>query len=337
MNRVFSRRLYICWLFCVMLGAVPHDAPSQQFSERFTAVAAFSRSKVMPMPLLRLSLNGKATGTFAFDSGTNTTLLTEGLSTLLGLKFEPILDATGHPRFFEGKPKLRVNMERLQFGTEILSDVPFILMDDNHFSGLIKEHVDGVLGATVLEACAGLFDFSKDEITLWYPGGLTIEERRKIGMEDSVALPMMYNNQGSGFTIAATLLQSGKRQEKVKGEEMLLIDTGQAITHISLAMAHRLKLKNIRKNLFDVTFGGDRKVEEGTVDTMILGGIEFHNLRVRYPNPTYKNYTPGLGLDVLAKAKFLFDWSNKIFYFKQLSPDAHTAYSDATQIGQAKP
>ena len=332
MKRASLNTLYIYSLVYAMLGCYPRIAVAQQSPERSTAVASFTRLKRAAVPLLRLTLNDRFVGTFAFDTGTNTTYLTESLSQRLSLKPTSLLDENHHPHFSDGNLDRVVKVERLQFGNNYLSNVPFRLIDDKRFSRLLGEDIDGILGATVLKPYAMLFDFSHDVISLWHPGGLAREDRKKINMEDAVALPMDYSDDG--FTIHVKFSQGEQSKSVSTGDQVLLIDTGQAITHISLDMARHLKLKAVKKGLIDSTFDGNQKAEEGILDTLMVGDVALHNIRVRYPNPTPPNFSPTLGLDILSQGKFMFDWPNKTFYFKLVSTVEN---KPVTELRQTEP
>jgi predicted aspartyl protease len=322
MKQTSLPRLHACRLFCVLLGLSASGGQAQQVPEHSTIAASFTRAKWFPLPLLHLSLNNQETGTFAFDTGTNGNLLTKGMSQRLGLIAKPIPGA--NPK--QADINQFVNVDRLQFGDSALNNVSCALMEDDLISGMFLQKIDGILGSTFMEPYAVCFDFSHDEISLYSFGGMGQEERKKMGMEGAVALPMM-NDSGRGFTVRVKFSQDGSGT-KVQGEETLLIDTGAAFTHISRAMARRLKIKTVKKGIEGTTVDGVAREEEGTVDTLILGDLELHNVRVRCPNPTPKDFIPLLGLDVLTQGKALFDCPNKTLYFKLAPSDVKEPKTD---------
>jgi hypothetical protein len=257
------------------------------------------------LPLAAFTINGSVTGNFVVDTGSNSTVITEELASRLRLKRHALVNDDGTPIHMpDGKQAMGDDVDIL-FGTfPVRGQVVIVPTESLQANRSVQ--VDGLIGYNLLSYATVLFDFPKNQITVWFPGGLTEEEIRSIGLSGStIVTPSV--DPVIGWTVPVTL--NGTTHID------LVVDTGGGRTNIPSAVATGLKLKTVKRGIHSRSIYGPMVTSRAIVDTLAIGSLTLTNQPVEFAKRDQTPFIPLLGMPTLRQFRLLLDYPAKRFYF----------------------
>ena len=308
---------------CVILIAVCTSAAFGQSTHADIPIGVKSETVAYTpgwggIQLVKVTVNRTQTATFAFDSGTNRSLISDTLVKRLKLKSSPALSSSGVPmdQIEPGKPTQSVLLSPVVIGHLSFVNSAFMVVDAKRFSATFGRSVDGVLGANVAAKCPMLLDFQKHQLTFFFRHSLSPDDLRKIGMGDAVSVSVRDVDKNSHYKFPIKVTNGSNSAE---GEMML--DTGSDQTYISGILANQLHLKPQSHGPVS-TFYGPIATSDATVSSLQFGEITLTDFPVNYVDEpkivsTFNNNV--LGLEVLSRFQVLLDYPDGKIYFR-LSP-----------------
>ena len=255
--------------------------------------------------------------------------VTDALANQMGLSPVPAVGKDGRPLLLNSKQAQMVTVPQLYIGSFHLINPSCLVLSQKSLSALFGRPVDGVLGANVLTAYPMYFDFSKRQITLFYPSPLTGDQLRSVGMDDALTLPITDTAAG-GFGFACPVVMANGANSV---QENLVVDTGAAGTIISGQTARQLQLQPISDNRKSPTLFGNLAVRQAYLPTLSLGSLSVNNLLLRYTEGLSGSFPAHIGLDVLSHFRILLDYTQKKMYLKPIVAPASAAPRTAPQDG----
>ena len=295
----------------------PPPVQAQAGLQRLVTTFSYTPFEDTGSPLVLVKLIDKDhTGTFLLDTGTGPVAITEAMAANLNLKPKPMI-VEGKPFLVGGKPVDGVHLTVLQVGQFPVSADAAVLKDEelSEASGTTGE-VDGILGVNMLGTLAVLFDFSKHEITLRYPGNLTDAEVRQLGFTEP-AVPLAQEEKGAVFTALAQAANGTSHRQ-----DAFVIDTGAAHSRLSYPLAQQLKLTPLQSHASPVpTLSGPINYNVAVLETLRLGRFTIGNHLIAYPDQTGPGqYSPSsLGMDKLSRFRVLLDFPAKKMYLQPVA------------------
>ena len=332
-----ARALAVILGLAALLQSCPVQAQDQphRITTTFSYVPLTVDKQSMGSPLVQVKLLDKYhTGTFILDTGTSFNAVTRTMAAKLNLVPKPMIE-DGRPSLLAGKPMDEVHLAVLQVGQFPVSGDAVVLKDEDLPAALgTTGKVDGILGVNLLGPLAALFDFSKHEITLWYPGNLTDAEVQQLGFTEP-AVPLVQGKTGGVFKALAQAANGTSH-----GQDAFVIDTGSNHTRLSYALAQQLKLTPIPGSLSPAkTFGDPVGSSTAVLETLKVGQFTFGNRFVDCPAQDKPGqYSPStLGMDELSRFRVLLDLPAKKMYLQPVAPLSDPATPPAVLAPQTPP
>ncbi len=296
----------------------PETAPSQQgFIIPITTV------KGQGSPLVTVWINDRLSATFILDTGTNNCLISQSLSTKLGLKSAPALLSNGKPLLINGKQFPAVTLDSLRLGGKSGAlniqplKLPIMVLPAQMLHVSANCVVDGLIGSNLLDEFAADFDFQGNTMTLCYPGSLTAANARFLGFGGPGGAVVPLSVSPNEFYSVPVEMESGKVSRQVN----LLVDTGSQITQIPYQAAQDLALTFLGL-VPQMGFDGGYNVQQARLPVLMLGETRLTGLLVTYG--IMLDHTPRLGMDILSGYKVLLDFPSKKMYLQPIPPPKHT-------------
>ncbi len=264
------------------------------------------------MPLVQVRMNNKLMGTFAIDTGTSNTVVTDKLAEKLGLT--PALDfKDGQPYKVEGQLAQGVTLIPMQIANITFTRVDVLVVQEHRLTSVAGQPLNGIIGNNILSLFSIYFDFPRHQMT-WYRGGLASDVLKAAGFERASVLPMTLQPDTDDYVVPVQLRQGSKSVQ-----ENLLLDTGGGTTTISKKSAQQFNL-TIVANQVQKSFRGNFGVNATQLETIQVGNIEVTNKLVMYPSDDNSSFPSLLGVDILAGYQVLVDFPNKKMYIQSTVP-----------------
>jgi len=320
---------------CNSLGGIIQRVAADPGGVSGSATVPYAPLKPYGVPLVQVNVDGKLTGTFVFDTGTNATAVTDSFASKLGLTPKPFL-RDGKPYLVNGLPSRYVPITYLQIGNFRRNAQNSILVVDSHLmTTLIGRHVDGIIGVNAISQCAVLLDCSQHTITFSYPGKLSSQEVSQLKFSSSDGIPLTTLAKDTHYSVPVQF-QNGA----ASGRESLIVDTGSYKTNISAALAKLLNLEAVGEHPY-VEYNKASSSLEAKVDTIQLGQLNLTGQTVDFPPSSNADASRILGMDILSGYRVLMDFpANKMYIASPptVAPPVRIAPSVPTQpAGDAKP
>jgi predicted aspartyl protease len=295
----------------MLLGVLQPAFSSSNRDQADSTTFPVTRIRSSGTPAAELSI-GNTTGKFMFDTGFNASVISNEKADALGLTRSPAIGGDGIPLKLNGKQAELVTIPRVKIGNFELTNVHFVVTNGRELDSLVREPIDGIIGADFFVVFPALFDFQKNEITIWQSGRLSQETLTRRGFTDGFRIPVSDPRGAFFFTIPV----------RVNGteESNLVVDTGAAITTLSERSVRKLALKpeKVFKNY--PSFSGKLTLNQAKVNKISFGPFEAANLNIYYPSHDTSEFRPCIGLDVLTKFQMLLDFPHKVIYLKPTTP-----------------
>ena len=307
----------LCLLNTLPLQAKTAPPPQVRTTFSFTPLPAW------PVPLVPVQINGQTSATFALDTGTNFSAVTDTLAAKLGLVPKPYFQ-DGQPYQVLGKPADAVTLHTLQAGLFVFRQERVLVLPASGLSALLQQPIDGILGMDLLRHFAVEVDFPTRRITLLSPGGLSPSARQDAGFGEAVAVPLTLQSR-TRLYLASGQLRNGENT----GQENMLVDTGSGATAISSTLAGQLALVPVQSGGSTAMLSGTFPIDTARVPALDLGGLTVSNVPVVYPTQSGEKYGPLLGVDVLSQYRVLLDFPDKTMYLQAAPPPPITAAGPA--------
>lgn len=261
-------------------------------------------------PLVLLRLNEHYFGTFAVDTGTSASMITDTMAAKMGLTRKPLIGDDGLPRHFLGVPVDYVSVPKVMIGQLPIMDYPLVVIDAGKLSDVMRQPLDGLIGANFFTQCAASFDFQKHEIGIWYPGNFSDEEVKQMRFSPEDVIPLTIMKDKTRFAVTVHCND--------EADEDLPVDTGSGITLLSPQLVQKLKLKPKGPGAEFSLLSGTEKLDRARLHKLALGKQVFENFIIVYSENKNTQQPPALGLDILSQFRVLLDVPNKKLYLKRV-------------------
>lgn len=310
-------------LLCLMPGVAGADAPPvKQTPIRVSYTPLVFDGKASVQPLIKVRLNRTTEATFLVDTGSVTSFISASLAKKLGLHLEPAVGDDGKPlHLFKGQTRMaRVSSLAMGdvAGAEATITDQRLFVDD---AGVLRfgsaAPLDGIIGANILSRFATLINPQDHTLLFLYPGNLTTDQLREVGMTSPSIIPIVRR-----YAFAAWYVTARFRNGDHAGEGELKLDTGSNTTVITSGLADRLRLTPTATSK-NATFDGEFSLNVASVDSMGLGDLTLPYFSVQYQPDPHVFSTPILGLDALAGNRVLIDIPGGKMYLQPLPPPTH--------------
>lgn len=315
--------LILLWLVLLfapgILPAAAQDAPASRTTATFSYTTNDPKS-AFGVPLVQVQLDKGQSATFAIDTGTNPSLISDTLARKLGLTPAPFLPS-GHPFLSFGKPAQFVNVAHLNMGDLHFEKQRLIIADAKMFSSIWRHPVDGVIGIDMLAQFTVLFDFPHHHVVIWSPGGFSAEDIAKSAFKDAAAIPLKLETD-TALLSAPVELGNGSLTVSTP----LSIDTGADLTSIPTGIAQQLNLMPTEKHM-STSRHGKVEMSKAYVFTFRLGTLPLNNQQVTYPSRENTVFPTSLGMDFFSSRYVLFDFPKNRMYI--LAPSLAVSTEEA--------
>ena len=279
---------------------------------------------------------------FILDTGVNKCCISDAMATRLGLRSEAGIGDDGISIVFNGSVAHLARIPLLELGSIPCGPVACVIFGAEALSATTGQTVDGVLGNNLLKALPALINPQSKEVMFFYPGPVTADKLRAVGMADATAVPL--NDLDNNLTYACmTRIGTGDKSL----QKNLVLDIGSATTMINGSDARKLGLStegNPASSLMILT--GPLKVLKGKTTTITLeagtmaqrltqaGNMTVKDVMVAYPKGDLPDFLPAhLGRDVLDHYLLLMDYAEKKMYVKPISGLGTPAFVPKITIG----
>jgi predicted aspartyl protease len=256
------------------------------------------------LPLVELQVNNEVSGNFVVDTGSTATVISSDLASRLRLKVHALIGRDGKPFLLDGKQAMGDDLTIIFAGIKLTG--PVIIVPSKNLQASRSDRVDGLIGHDVLSHLAILFEFTKKEITVWYPGGFTEEEIRSLHLKDAT---VMDQSLAPGVAFSVPVVLNGTASLD------MLVDTGGGAAVIPSKVAAELKLKPTRTGISSATVFGPMVTSEAIVDTFAIGSLLLSNQTVEYARRENASVPPRIGMEILHRFQLLIDYPAKKAYF----------------------
>jgi|GEM_PF-3122365 len=314
--------LIIAGTFAASVGSAHADAPT---GIEFTPIAYIpGRGGIQ---LIKVRVNRTQTATFAFDSGTNYSVISDEVVKRLGIKPFVALTSSGKPKDAPeaGKPTYRALIPSVAVGGIAVLNSPFVVVRARSLSAAFGKSVDGALGANVAAKLPILLDFQKHQLT-FLRHSPSPDELKALGMEGASAVPVTDIDKSSHYKFPIKVTSEG-----ISAEGVMLVDTGSDQTYLSASLAAQLHLKPQGNGLLS-TFYGPVPTSYTVGPTLRFGEITLGDLPVNYvdkPEAISPFNNNVLGLDVLSYFRVLLDYPGGKIYFQPSTAGAAPPATEA--------
>ena len=259
------------------------------------------------IPLVQVNLDGGVTATFALDTGTNPSLISDALAKKLGLTPKPF-EPKGRPFMLNGKPTQSVtvthfNIEDLHINTQTL-----LVVDAKILAFGFQHPVDGVMGLDMMAQFTLLFDFLHHHVVVWYPGGFSQAEIADSAFKNSAPISLKLMPETGLFSVPVELW-NGTAVSIIE----LAVDTGTGLTSISPQAARQLHLAPVQQ-YNSSSANGTVRMSKAFVSKLRLGAALFKDQRITYPSRDDARFSTGLGMDVFSSHLVLMDFPRRTLY-----------------------
>lgn len=272
------------------------------------------------VPVVQVKINDKLVATLIVDTGSNISILSNQAAEELKLDSQPAIQ-NGKPYLVEGKPVNSVAATVL-FGQFILKNIPFIVFPKERLQSILRTPVDGLIGNNVLKFYALKFNFSDQEISMYYPGNLSAKFLLSQGFSEANCLALKDNDNRFLYFIPIKFHENSREVE-----EDLMIDTGGVSTRISQDTAKKLKLQSQGMTTETQDFSGSNILESSSIEKLSVGNLTLNKQKIYFPSGKNKATVNILGMDVLSQLTMLIDYPRQKVYFNSM---------DKTQVGRAR-
>ena len=267
-------------------------------------------NRVQPNSVFQVivKINDGETAKFLIDTGCNHILVSNQLNSRLKLPTKPAVSDDGTAITYNGKPANMTSVSKFQVGDSFFKQVPLVIVDAKTLRFDYGLQFDGILGANFFAGQATLFDFTKGKMILFGPGSLTAQEIAGLGMVNFDCVPMFETDDG--VPAVKVTLDSSR-------EETLIVDTGNVITSIPRKAVEQLHLKPVGDKRTQSTVFGSLTYSQTLLGKFQMGNLQYPLLPVFYQDGNKPGPTPGIGLDILARSRFLLDYPAKKIYIER--------------------
>jgi len=261
------------------------------------------------LALVTLSTGGRK-WTFALDTGSTFSLVTDEMANALGLVPKTALTPEGKAVNLDGHRTTFVTIEGLHNENGKLNvNGQFNVINKNSLNAIPGlGTADGVLGINVLSVFGVLWDDVHHQVTLFLPRSLSENQRKLLGFADQGVTITQAADNRLWYTNLSVLDKSFANQEAA------LIDTGSDHTYISNCLANRLGLKSDGKKTYEVTPNVKRDILHTLIRSFSVGDSVVENVVISYPVQDIAWPPPTLGRDFLSRYRVLFDFQQGKIY-----------------------
>ncbi len=331
--------LVVCFLVCLIPSTTKAETEPSQVEQRVIKVTYTPRmngGKVLGQPLVTARLNKTAEVNFLVDTGSSVSIISDKIAKELGLRLEPAISDDGKPFDLFKKNMLMGRVSTLEMGNfagvEItFSNAALLIVDDKtlNFGSLSRNvgsltHIDGIVGANLLEHFPLLLNAQDHTLLFVYPGNLSPDRLKSLGMTSPYVLPMLRD-----LLPAAWYSTIKFSNQESTAEESLKIDTGSGTTIISGQTAKQLKLKSVEQYKI-IDYSGEKILDIANVASASVGNLSLSNLAVEYQSDPKISSVPVLGMDVLSGYKVLIDFPAKKMYLQPNTPSVNITVKPQT-------
>ena len=282
------------------------------------ALASAQTMEVISVPIFKveqgsvfyalIKINDGAPTKFLIDTGSTYILISDQLASRLNLQVKPAIADDGTAILDGGKPARLTYASKFQFGSKYEEQTPLIVVSSNKLQFAHNVKVDGILGANFFAEYATLFDFIKGQITLIPSGKLTLKQITDLNMVNFDCIPI-FEDAAHVPALKATL-------DDIQNET-LIVDTGSIITSVSRKAAEKLHLKPVGDKLTQSTVFGSLTYSQTLLGKFQIGNLQYPLLSVCYQDSNKMGPEPGIGLNILARSRFLLDYPAKKIYIER--------------------
>lgn len=303
-------RWILLWLILLFAPSISPAAADDAPTGRTTATFSYTTNNpksAFGVPLVQMQLDEGLSATFAIDTGTNPSLISDTLARKLGLTPAPFLPS-GHPFLSFGKPAQFVNVAHLNMGDLHFEKQRLIIADAKMFSSIWRHPVDGVIGIDMLAQFTALFDFPHHHVVIWSPGGFSAEDIAKSAFKDAALMPLKLETDTALFSTPVEL-----KNGSVAVSTPFIIDTGAGLTSIPIGVAGQIKLVPTQKYT-STSQQGNVEMNKAYVSTFDLCILPLNNQQVTYPSQENTVFLSSLGMDFFSSRYVLFDFPKNRMY-----------------------
>lgn len=270
----------------------PHSKANRTWGTRIH----FEKTKIQSTPIISVTLGDSTSARMLVDTGASACWVTDTMANRLGLVLKP----------YPGNPsglKL-VSIPNMKIG-EIPFEGEFAVMEERKLREMVREDIDGVIGATVLSVCPMMIDFSLQILDLYAKGPLTKEDLANLSMDRREAETVPVGTLADGYSPTVTVRVND--QEEIS----LLLDSGAGYTSIPVESARKLKLGPLKDWVESRNFRGKYMVCNALVKSVSLGRAKTTNIEIGVREKLDQGEQCHLGLDVLARYRIVLDMPAK--------------------------
>lgn len=307
-RRVVTSWSYL-WLILITCSLSPLAAETAATPRTMTTFSYTTNDpqSAFGVPLVQVNLDGGVTATFALDTGTNPSLISDALAKKLGLTPKPF-EPKGRPFMLNGKHTQSVivthfNIDDLRINTQTL-----LVVDAKILAFGFQHPVDGVMGLDMMAQFTMLFDFPHHHVVVWYPGGFSRAEIADSAFKDSAPIPLKLVPETALFSVPVELWNG-----TVVSTIDLTVDTGAGLTSISPQAARRLHLVPVQQYNSSSANGAVR-MGKAFVSKLRLGASLSKDQRIAYPSNDNTKFSAGLGMDIFSSHMILMDFPERTLY-----------------------
>ena len=288
-------------------------------------------------PVVQARINETVTATFLIDTGASTNAISQTLVDKLGLKPQ-ITTQIIVPSLLEGNQSTFVSLQKVVVGSLTLQGGAYIIMPAKTLAAGMRREVDGVISIQMLRYFAIDLDFSRHQMTLWYPNGLPDDAVKQAGFSNAFTVPLIPSVPD------AILYDRKKAAESVEAywnlkyfvpvqvgdgihisQSNLLLDTGSGVTIFPSEVSRSLKLKvqetiAVPNQIFGSEQAGVVQASSLQIGSLHLADRTVGILQARTTGEGSMSEMGTLGLDVLSGYRVLIDFGAKKMYFKPNIP-----------------
>ena len=231
----------------------------------------------------------------------------------------PIIPAThnGKPLSLDGKATQGMIVPNVVVGQVRYPGIAFALLSPHQLPETPDHHgnVDGILGAPALMPFAVLLDYAHDRMTLWAPGGLSVDEMKNAGFQPLGTVPITPSPTDENEWSAHIKFTDGANT----AEQDLIVDTGANRTTVPSTVARQLKLKKDGEGQAALFLNKTITVDYGHVAEMQTGDLTLRNQTVYYAEQDLLEYPVSLSMNTFHGYVVLLDFGGKKMYVGSLT------------------
>ena len=332
------RFLLLCLCFAAGAAGIRADAETPVAITNLPAHTGYTfpfTALTYGAPIAQAKINGTVTATFLIDTGTSANFISQTVVDRLGLKPEATSEVIV-PYILggkDGKPATFVSPQIVLLGSLALRQGEYLVVPAKTLATMTGGAVDGIISTQMLHYFAIDLDFSRHQMTLWYPGGLADDAVKEVGLGDASTVSLVPSVPDSVLNDPVKAVASAEAYWNLKysvpvqisdgvhtNQQNLVLDTGSGVTVFPSEVSRNLNLKVQETSTLPNMTTGLQRANVVPAPSLQIGGLRILDHTVGVFQVGTADETPILGVDVLSGYHVLIDFGAKKMYFKTAIP-----------------